>query len=298
MAQQLRIRVTCKRAWPIRAVAVALGLVGIQPASAQILLAEYSADAASVPLLLLPQETHRVRPNWASRVSLSVQDLIGDHALDPLGLSGYTVGGSLARRMELGEYSVVGALGYKFQQSFLGRASYSQSHALTLGPAFSFTPRSTTHIYYRVSQARYLDDLVDLEVGVGDQDSYGAGLTQTWHFLQRRGRLQLGYEIETNQTADENFHSESQRLNLSGRIPLFWGIRADFEAGYSRHIYPEYFGASGQESYRKQFKAGLSGSFGDKFEAAISYRRADEEADVDALSYSREVWGINFRYTY
>ncbi|HEC12869.1 MAG TPA: hypothetical protein ENI80_06400 [Acidiferrobacteraceae bacterium] len=297
MVQQLRS--ICKWVRPVWGMVATLGLLTvIQPASGQALLAEYSADVAAAPLLLAPQKTHLVQPNWASHLSFRAQDAIGDHALDPLGLSGYAMGGGLAKRLRFGSYSVVGALGYEFRQSFLAKEAYSQRHALTLGPAFSFTPRSTTHIYYRVSQARYVDDLLDSEIGFGNQDSHGAGLTQTWHFLQRRGRLQLGYEIGANEYTDENLHSESQRLNLSGRVPLFWGIRADFEAGYSRHIYPEYLGAGDQESYRKQFKAGLSGSFGDKFEAAISYRRADEEADVDALSYSREVWGINFRYTY
>jgi hypothetical protein len=240
-----------------------------------------------------------VAPAWSGEFDFDAgPDLLQDSALDPLGLMSYSLDGLVTRQFGPERWSLAGVLAYRYRHATLYGDTYNRRHQLQVGPSWSLTPSLSADLYYRYSQDHYDDELLHAGGWLGDGVSSSLGVAQTWHFAGHRGMVRLGYEVGSGQSDDARLRRESQRLNLSSRIPLFWGLRADLEADLSHNVYPDYAGAGAVSGIRREFRAGLSSSFGDSFEAAIQYRFADEDADVDALSRRYESWGMNLRYTY
>lgn len=281
-------------------------------AHAQTITVEYVLDVADpsvfaepqpgeIPLLQNRVGTYRLRGEhrgFALGASVYPLQLPAD-ILDPLGLSTFTVDASLQRKIVGGSYPVVGLLDFQYRHSLLRGDTYGRAHGLAIGPQISFTPRTSTRLYYRYGRDAFTDELLGASVmPLWDADIAGAGLAQTWHFANRKGQVRLGYEIKETRAVSEDVRMEGQRLNVSGRIPLVPGLDARFEADYSWNRYPEYQGLLDLESYRREFRAGLSGRLSENLQANINYGYAGEDSDADFLSYRRQVWGLNFRYTY
>jgi hypothetical protein len=212
--------------------------------------------------------------------------------LDPLGMSTYMVGGSLQGQVHLGERAVVGAVDYRLDRSLLDGAPNRLSHHVIVGPRISFTPGSTTELYYRHTQAESADG----SAALFDADSFGAGLAQTWHFADHRGRVRVEYGVHESRDADVPMRAEGQALNLSGIVPLRWGIHATFEADYRTNAYADYPGAADLESSTTAFRAGLRARVGERLHAGVNFSYADEEFESDVLPNRRSAWGINFRF--
>jgi len=285
---------------PVIFAAAAVAVLWPAMASARLLKVEYVHQAAQpvTPMDVITDPVF-VAPIWSGAVGFdAATDLLQDSALDPLGLVSYSLDGQVMRRFGPEQWSLAGVLAYRFRHATLHGDTYNRRHEFQVGPTWSVTPSLSADVYYRYSQDQYDDELLRAGGWLGDGVSSSLGVAQTWHFAERRGMVRLGYELESGQSDDARLRRESQRLNLSSRIPLFWGLRADLEADLSRNVYPDYAGVGAASGIRREFRAGLSSSFSDSFEAAIQYRFADEDADVDTLSRRYESWGMNLRYTY
>jgi hypothetical protein len=169
---------------------------------------------------------------------------------------------------------------------------------IALSPGVSVLPGVTAFVYYRHGRESFVAEDRNRELHAHDQTSQAAGLAQVWQLGESKGELRLGYEFESSHALDESYRGAAHTLNLGGRIPLFDGLDARFDAGYSWTNYPEYQGLLDVASYRRAFSAGLSSAARGNFQANIHYTYADEESDEDLVSYRREVWGLNFLYNY
>ncbi len=286
---------TCTRArGPVLAagalVLAALALAAPPAAGAPILLAEYVAEPQPP---WLPGG-----PGWRSTLDVTRLPEPAQPGREPA--AGVLLQGSLARAFPGGRPAWVGSLDYSFYNGPGPDGVDLRRREFAVGPKFFLGRRSTTFLYYRYRR----DHLADPVIAPGllgyeplfDGEQFGAGLSQTWHFGDAGGRLRLGVEVGGERRADGDVRAESQRLNLSGRIPLFWGLKADIEAGYSLHSYDH--GGLGGDAARREFRAGLSRALGERLEATFHYRYADEEAGQDEAAYRREGWNLNLRYNY
>jgi hypothetical protein len=212
--------------------------------------------------------------------------------LDPLGMSGYSIGGKLQGQVQLGDHMLIGGLDYRFDRAQLDGETYQLSHDVTVGPRVSFTEGTTTEVFYRYSRAQLAEGLA---APAAEADSYGAGLAQTWHFAGRRGHVRLEYGVHEGRDLDAQGRAEGQALNLSGVIPLRWGIHATFEADYRTNAYLDYPGAPDLESATTALSAGLRTRIGERMHGGVSLSYADEDFDSDLLPMRRSAWGIKLR---
>ncbi len=220
-----------------------------------------------------------------------------DSVPEPLAPASYAFDGSLRGTTQLWSYPVAGVVDYRLQRWDLMGRNPGLSEDLRIGPQISFSSDTTTQFYYRYARDVGRDGGLFAASPLRDTDSYGAGVAQVWHFADRRGQLRLGYEFADSRSEMLTQRMAGHRINVAGSIPLKWGIQAQFQADYSRNIYPDYSGLR-QESDRREFRAGLSGAFSDRFQANLNYIYADEDSADDAPAYRRRAWGLNFSYKY
>lgn len=261
-------------------------LTGIRP---DLLALQHGAAAASFGLA----------DGWGGGLGFSSYQprYPADLAFEPRGPANYALDGSLRGTTQLWSYPVAGVVDYKLQRWDLTGRNPAQSQDLRIGPQISFTADTTTQFYYRYARDVGRDGSLFTASPLRDTDSYGAGVAQVWHFADRRGQLRLGYEFADNRSEIMTQRMAGHRVNVAGSIPLKWGIQAQFQADYSRNIYPDYSGLR-LESDRREFRAGLSSAFSDRFQANLNYIYADEDSADDALAYRRRAWGLNFSYKY
>lgn len=273
--------------------AAALGLslaAGVQ-AGPRILLAEYVADPAPLWLQESPRpgEWFGARPGWRSSLEATrLPEVAGDSA--PVWLEG-----RLERGLPWRGPGLAGSLDYRLQGMRDDEGFQVQRREFAVGPRLFLTPRSSTFFYYRYENNQIGDAISPLFDESGfEGEQYGTGLSQTWFFGESGGRLAVGVEFGGERRAADGSQADSQRLNLSGRIPLFWGLNADFEAGYSEHRYD----GIGADVDRRELRASLSRALGERLEAAFQYHYADENAAREDRSFRREGWNLNLRYNY
>ncbi len=275
--------------------------LSLRPTSGQTLLAEYVLDSAP-PMAAtsgFAQTAELGDTRW--RATFDWQPAADPWAavLDPLGQHAHGFSGSLRGMSELGTYQVGGFVDYRYRRSLLSDTGVARSHGFAVGPEFALSPRSRTRIYYRYSVDESGDVAPGFTVPLTEGDAAGAGLAQVWQFADQRGELSLGYEVDEQRDAEDKLLREGQGLNLTGRLPLVWGISASFAADLRRNVYTEYKGATDLESYQRGFSAGVGGKLSERFQADFIYRYADEAAaQQDILSERRRAWGLNLQYKY
>jgi len=281
---------------PIRPKALA-ALLALLPACALAQVTDVEDAGAAAPIYGEPTASS-LSLGGSGAVSGSLDLFAGPSSvprglLDPLGMSGHAIGGTLTGQVQLGEHTLVGGLDYRFDRSQLGDEPYQLSHGFTVGPSISFTEGTTTELFYRYSRAQLAEGLTAPVAEAAD--SYGAGLAQTWHFAGRRGHVRLEYGVHEGRNLDAQARAEGQALNLSGVIPLRWGIHATFEADYRTNAYLDYPGARDLESATTALSAGLRTRIGERMHGGVSLSYADEDFDSDLLPMRRSAWGIKLR---
>ena len=197
----------------------------------------------------------------------------------------------------LGRHTLSGVLDVRQSQGLGVSAPLRFSQSVIFGPKYAFSPRFETLLYRGYDR----DDVMDAEVGLGrygESDTTRTGLAQIIYLADRRAAIRLGYEFEQANRQDLYTDGYGHSLNVSGRFPLFWGLRASVEADYGRFSYPEYEGVADTASNRHQFRAAISHSLTERLHGGMQYSYLNEDFDDAPLSYQRHTWGLNFRYDY
>lgn len=252
------------------------------------MLAEYRADRGL-------EKLDAAAPAWQSDVATSVTSMkAGEDIRAPLDLQSSELAGSLERRMYLGPLVLSGALDVQHRQTQWVGQPYSQQQSIQFGPKVFFGPGSVTHLYYGIGQ----EDLLDHQYArIGDADSTRTGLTHTWSWGSDR-HIRIGYEFEQGSREDLYQDMQGHSVSVSGWFPVGWGLRAQLLADYSRNSYPEYAGSFGLASDRREFKATLSRSFGERLSGDLHYSYYDEDFGDSAFTQRRRAFGVHLRYRY
>ena len=271
-------------------------LLLIEVANAEgLVVAEYRADQDPVAL---GDADASVPGPPASFVAESWTLLPPASDYDPLGLRGSELSSSVTS--PLGEPAgrpLSGFLDFRHRRTFWADQPYSQTGSITVGPRLALSPGLETVLYYGYDQDS-LAQGAEHYGNPGDAATSRTGLAQIWRIGREGAQLRFGYEYA--QGDRDNLYEDMQghSLNVSGRFPLFWGLRASLAADYSRNYYLEYAGSSGLDSDRTRLKAAISRSFGDRLFGGMHFSVLDEEFAESPLSYRRHSWGLNLRLAY
>lgn len=262
-------------------------LLMVQNAGAEVLLvAEYRADHDP---LALSQDDALTVESWVPLAPAS------DY--DPPGLLGSEWSGSLTRPLGNFGGALTGFLDLRHRRAFWAHQPYSHTGSVTLGPRFALRPGLETVLYYGYDHDS-LAEGAEQYGNPGDAATSRTGLAQIWRIGGQGAQLRFGYEYAQGDREDLYEDMQGHSLNVSGRFPLFWGLRASVEADYSRNYYLEYAGSSGLDSDRTRLKAAISRSFGDRLFGGMHFSVLDEEFAESPLSYRRHSWGLNLRLAY
>ncbi len=270
-------------------VAAGLALGALQyPAQADnIVLAEYRAD----------RDGFDVSP-WNNRVQLRHDTRIGDERPEePSGLISHELLTSIERAMSIAGYSFSGVVDVAHSENSLGGQPYGRAQSVRVGPRFSLTPSSSTMLYYGVDDEQ-MHGAATGYAGRGSGDAVRTGLEQVWYLADHRAELRLGYEFEQARVEEIYEEARGHSVNLSGRFPLFWGLRASVAADYGRYAYQEFNAGQDVAADRLQFRAAVGRYFVERLYATLNYSYLDEDFDEASLSSRRQSWGLNLRYEY
>jgi len=250
-----------------------------------LILAEYRGDQALT-------ETAA----WEASVNTNERAALAEGRWgQPASLRIQEISSSLQHDVPVGGFRLSGALDITHRQSYWVGEPYSRSYSVRFGPKFALSPASVFHLYYGFDQ----DATQRHSLGRGtDTDSTRTGLAHTWYLFGKNAEIRLGYEFEQGSQEDRYDDMQGHSINVSGRFNLFWGMNARLEADYSRVSYPEFAGQFGLESDRREFRAILSRSFGERLYGDLHYSYSDEDFDQSAPFQRRRTWGLNFRYEY
>jgi len=269
----------------VRAALVGLALV-CAPANAGLQVAQYVADPSQTPGYQAALANPYDPLPAADPRGLPDDRRMPANLLDPLGLSGYGVTGRIARPSGAG--AAGGTLDYELHFGTLAADPESRSHVLRIGPRLSLLPDSTTHLYYSYRSDTYGEPG---NGGIEGAEQMGAGVAQTVPLGERDALLRLEYGVETLRAPNGSGPAVDRgALNLSGALPLPWGLTANFEADYG-------FESQTVAGWRSAFRAGLSGWLAENLRANISLSYAQEEDTPDALQ-RRRAFGLNVHYAY
>jgi len=257
-------------------------------ASAQTLVAQFVNEPGAMPgytgALANPYDVFADAP----RAGLVDDRRSAAPLLDPLGLSGYSVGGQLAQPLAIGSAALTGAVDFEYRRGSRVADRDSRSQVLRVGPRLSLYPDYTTHLYYRYRYDSYGEPTAGGALGA---DQVGAGVAQTVPLGERSALFRLEYGVETPRTATRApLAGGREAVNLSGAVPLPWGLTASFEADYG-------FESESVAGLRSAFRAGLSGWLAANLRANISMSYAQDDESADAQTRKRAL-GLNLHYAY
>ena len=215
----------------------------------------------------------------------------------PWGVKQQSVNGSFGRDFKLGRHKLFGFFDISQSQLYASDSLYGIDHSIKVGPALSFTPNTSTHFFYGLNQAEVLREYTGPRRG-GDSTAQRTGLAHAWYDLGRGAEITLGYEFEQRSLEDRYDDRRAHSINLSGRFPLFWGMRAEVEADYARNSYYDYRDAGAAESSRQLLRAAVDRAISERLYGELQFSYLTEEFDDAELSYRRQIWGLNLRYRY
>lgn len=244
-------------------------------------LATDQADFATV-LELEGGYRFQVPKPYEADISYSVyQSLYDDYS--QFDLQTHTLGLTGSRDFD----GVEAGLSYAYSYMFLGREGFMQSHRFTPNAGFSLPHDLYASLSYNLENKDFRKttdngrDAVNQAVG-GDLFAF---------FLENKGYVQVGYRLENENAAVDEFDYWGHTVLAAVQVPAWYETKARLSVKYQgkeyRHLNPDI----GEERDDTKQTVGLmiSRKFLGRYEAKVDYQHIDSDSNLESNDYTENV---------
>lgn len=176
---------------------------------------------------------------------------------------------------------------YNYSYMFLGREGFLQSHRITPNAGF-FLPHG---LYATVNYTMDNKDFRKTADNGRDAVNQAVGGDLFAFFLENRGYVQLGYRLEGESAAADEFDYWGHTVVAAVQVPAWFETKARLSVKYQdreyRHITPS-IGAE-RDDTKQTVGFMVSRKFLERYEAKAEYQYIDSDSNLESSEYTENV---------
>ena len=175
---------------------------------------------------------------------------------------------------------------------------FSSTHEVT--SAFAVRPheQAMTRFHHRLSIEEFKDDGFNSSVSSRDGIDNAVGITQYVFCCGQEHYLFGGYEFSVKDAQGDNFDRHSHKITGGAGVVLPYDVRVELYGEYAADDYGNFVSTRSRQTHRHAASLVIKREFIEGFVGSFSYSYSDENANFEALDFTRHVLGVAGSYRF